>query len=77
VLRDYSFECNLLVNTVECNAIGVALGKSSAANHQNGFLFEDLADEEILIGTLGENPLGEGLFAGIVIQCDEFTKVGG
>jgi hypothetical protein len=59
-----------------------ALGKSSAANHEDGFLFEHLADEQVLIGALGENPLGEGLFAGIVIQddaileCDKFAGIG-
>ncbi len=48
---------------------------------EDGFLFEHLADEEILIGALGKNPLGEGLFVAIVIQddavleCDKFTRI--
>lgn len=44
-----------------------ALGKSSATNHDSGFLFEHLADEQVLVRALGKNPLGEGLFVGIVI----------
>jgi hypothetical protein len=59
-----------------------ALGKSGAANHQNGFLFEDLADEEVLVRSIGENSLRESLFVGVVVKDDaifkgnEFTGIG-
>jgi len=59
-----------------------ALGKSSATNHDSGFLFEHLADEQVLVRALGKNPMGEGLFVGIVVQddaileCDKFAGIG-
>ena len=43
------------------------LNKSSATNHGPGFLFEHLADGQVLVRALGKSPLGEGLFVEIVI----------